>query len=352
MEKQAIIKKMQKDDFSFYTNDRDEFVEVLDAMAEETTIQTGIVTSAVTVTPCALPADLSFEVSEMHEDTLKFSKLNLNYGWESHYIRDCAVETIETVAARLSGSGLRTTRERNVDDYAEGINFFIKNAKTEGKSMLIHRAGKLTAMHGSNYAYIPQNEIFERIESRLNSDMYGGSEFVRGELDHRITKALWILENDKFVEAYHAIFEKVGSKYVDTNFVCGVQLTTSDVSCAAVEVRPVFIESRRSIPHFFSKGMKTVHEYRRGEKAPLDILDEELKDGALIKLFTESIAKMEELAAVIVNHPENCVVSLCNKFAIPRKWGEYARASVEMFDSLTAYDVYCCATCSATSLKR
>lgn len=343
--------KMFEDSWHYETIEEEDFKRQLDELEKETKIQRNIQTTAMRLTSCPLPADCDWAISDIHDNTLANSKLCVEYGLDSFYLRDCGIETVETVAAKLSGSGLRTTRERALEQYIAGMNCFISEAKVEGKAMFIHRAGKLTSVHGSGYAYIPQNKLYELITQQLNSEVYGGCYFISGRIDHRLTTATWTLEREEISVKYKEFRDKIGSSY-GGDFICGVSLSTSDIGASKVEICPLFIEVNKGIPHIFSDGIRVVHEYRKDVGEPLEYIQKKLEEGLLNTLFEDSLKKMQEMSDIEIRNPQNTVISLCNRYAIPRKYGDIIRSKVEAYPTLTAYDIYCCATCSATSLKR
>lgn len=335
-----MSRNLKLDDWNIVADEEEDLSMVLEQLESETEVMPRVIAKEVRLKPCPKPVDVGWEPDEVHEDTLRNSNLSATYGSSEFYLRDCAIETVESVAAKLNGSGLRLTREKDVSEYTNGINYFIRNTKGGERAMFIIRGGKLTAMHGKNYAYLPQKELYELVRDALKTSRYGGANFITGSVNHRITRVLWSLNRREITDGYRKIREEINAEY-SGDFVCGVEFETSDVSTSCVDVKPVFIDTRTRMITSFCEGIKIAHENRRGSKTPMEVLRDKLDSDELITMFEESLEKIKALTKVVIEHPENCVVSLCNKYGIARKYGEIARAKVEIYPSLTAYDIYC-----------
>lgn len=327
------------DDYAFSTQEKSEFMDELKEFANATSLMGGIMANAVSVFPCPSPLETgASSYGEIQEDTLKNSRLCARYGNGEYYIRDCGVGSIAAVGAKIMGSGLGDTLTKNISDFCSGLNYFLANRRGGDNCCFVMRGGKLTAMHGSNYEYMPQDGLYEVLEEKLNSPMYGGAQFSEGYITHEITHALLLLDRREITEAYRKIRDDIGAAYKG-EFACGVVFETSDVSTSAVDVRPVFVDIHTDAITTFCEGIKIPHILSKTGSGR-ERLEAELDKGILLTMFEDTLEKIKALGSVRINHPENTVISLCNRYGIPRKWGELARASVEGFPTLTAYDIY------------
>ena len=72
--------------------------------------------------------------------------------------------------------------------------------------------------------------------------------------------------------------------------------------------------------------------------------------------FTSCAEVIRKLAQTEVRNGCNCVVSLCKRYAIPKKYGECARLMVERFTQggrmISAHDIYLCMTEALAEAKR
>ena len=321
------------------TQDRSRFADELEAFSDVTSLQRGIMANKLRVFPCPSPLETGMSAySKIQEDTLENSKLCAAYDGDEYFVRDCGVLSIAAVGAKIMGAGLGDTLTKNISDFCSGLNCFLTNRRSGDNCCLIVRGGKLTAMHGSNYEYMPQAELYSLLEEKLNSPMYGGTRFVHGCITHEMTNALLLLDRREITEAYRKIREDIGAVYIG-EFSCGVVFETSDVSTSAVDVRPVFVDIHTGAVTSFCEGIKIPHILSKNGSG-LERLGAELDKGILLTMFEDTLDKIRALGSIRIEHPENTVVSLCNRYGIARKWGELARAAVEAFTRLTAYDIY------------
>lgn len=132
-----------------------------------------------------------------------------------------------------------------------------------------------------------------------------------------------------------------------------VRFISSDTASSCARMVPVFRVGGSECS--FSDGVCVRHS-KRVSSGPLQGVDAFAEDcKGLYAMFKASAEEIHRLARLEVQHPENCVILLCKKFGIPRKYGEAARVMAERFRStgrpLSAHDVYLCLTAAVTEAK-
>lgn len=252
-------------------------------------------------------------------------------------IRDCA-RTALMETAKLQGSAL--TR-MNPTVYAECLNYGFSVAR--GSSILLVRYGKVSSCHsdaeGNGYAVMPISELLESTIETAES-LFGQLDFKAGYNSHSYTQAVWELPDSKreLSELYQSALEAVNcTPRRQSEIMPCLRFGSSDTSGSCATLIPLFRAGDRYVR--LSDGVRIRHTRGRNGEYGMELYRKEIRD--IYAKFTDSAEIMKDLAATDIYNAENCVVSLCRKFNIPKKYGEAAREEVSRYSGiLSAFDIY------------
>ena len=204
---------------------------------------------------------------------------------------------------------------------------------------------RMASMHAENtYEIMQISHLFQTAKEQLEKD-FGYARFISGTNRLDMTLCEWALPEmqESIVSAYEQAIRDNG---IDTNFdieglMPVVRFQTSNTSNSSAFLFPMFRMKDGSYLRMVDPvGVK--HEQRK------NISGEELfaqEAGGLYPKFFETANTVRELADIVVYHGPNCVVNLCKRYGIPKKYGEDARAMVESFtsggiDPISAHEIY------------
>lgn len=268
------------------------------------------------------------------------SKLILTGYGPAELVRQSAIPTIMETA-KMYGSAFSKIPPAH---FAKCLNYGFSVAK--GKSLVLKRRGKVSAVHSDGlggYAIMPISELLDSTIS-MAKNKFGEVEFLGGYSSNEETSASWILPEakDELNAMYQQALGGSLSRYA-VNFMPGLRFCSSDTAISAATLVPVFYMGDNRYIRVV-EGIRVKHSKRqRNSKGAsgIDLYNEQVGDVyAKFLDFAEAIGR---LAAISINHPENCVISLCKKYVIPKKYGEVARQEAVNFSqgcSLTAHDIY------------
>lgn len=245
-------------------------------------------------------------------------------GGRAYLVRDTAIPTIQE-AAKLSGSALG---RMNPNAYSSVLNEGFTVAR--GCSLFLERYGKLSACHsgsGSGYEIMPISDLLEATRAEAEK-RFGEIEFKQGYNSHAFTEAWWTLPaaQSKLVDKYQRALDEAGvvSNYA-INFMPALHFFSSDTANSCATLTPVFImPGNRAIQ--LVDGIKVKHTKKGEGKMGTELYREEI--GEIYSRFGDFPAAVIRLAGIEIRHPENCVISLCKRYAISKKYGEAAREEV------------------------
>lgn len=261
----------------------------------------------------------------------------------SYCVRSSAVGTLYETA-KLRGSALGRMLPFKL---AETLNngFAVAN----GNSLLLIRYDKVSAVHSgasSGYKIMPISQLLKTTKKQL-SERFGTVEFRGGHNEHSMTSALWYLPEakDRLQSAYNDALDAAATNSVHAiDFMPAVRFYSSDTATTSARLIPVFTSSE-GVEIRFVDGVAVKHEKHVSTKDGVALYKEETDK--IFPMFYDAMEKITELAKIEVRHPQNCVIGLCKKLNIPKKYGEYARMEVEQYSTdeygetpMSAHDVY------------
>ena len=281
----------------------------------------------------------------LDETMIRGQKLVVKLSHTQGLMRNTAYPSLcET--AKINGAALGRLFEKNHFEFAEMMNLALSVAK--GTTLALERYGKISALHSSadgGYEVMPISKLFEITTSALK-DRFGTIDFQHGSNSHGYTSATWELPDarDKILTLYQDAVQAKNSKYA-INFMPAVRFASSDTAISCATLEPVFVMPSGATTGFVDP-IKVKHSKRgssNGSKTPIEVFEEEA-DTVWAK-FEESAKAISELSNITIYNGCNCVVSLCKKYRIPKKYGEAARLEVERLTSggdptITAHDLY------------
>lgn len=290
---------------------------------------------------------------DLVEETTNYGMgIAVGLGHEVALMRDTCYDGLCN-AVKISGSALTNLlkKDRKTEagiDGRVGFSVIINTAATvaRGTSLALMRYGKLSALHSnadSGYEVMPITRLME-ISMKALRDRFGTVEFEEGYNSHSLTVAKWSLPDaqSRLLSMYQKAIDANGGSLYAMNAMPVVAFSSSDTSESSATLRPMFRLGRNGTCISFCDPIKVKHTKRgHGNKSALEDFEEQA--GKLYAKFEESAELIAELASITIFNPCNCVVSLCNKFDIAKKYGEAARAEVEDISGgapMSAHDVY------------
>ena len=256
----------------------------------------------------------------------------------------CLAETgIRAVSdrAKLFGSSLGRMEP---EPFAVCLNHAFKVAK-DGATLGYVVSDRLASMHAESvYEIMPISDLFQAAKEQLEQD-FGYARFLTGVNRLGMTVCEWELPDMKeaLVKSYKQALKETG---ISTNFEVDqltpvVRFQTSNTSNSSAFLFTMFRTKGGSYIRLVDPiGVK--HE-KSAACTGMELFRREA-EGMYPKFF-ESSEKIKELAETTIYHGPNCVVNICKKFGIPRKYGEEARTLIEAYtnggtDPVSAHDVY------------
>lgn len=244
--------------------------------------------------------------------------------------------------ACLFGSALGRMTPGNLSDC---LNMALEVAK--GDALVLERYGAIAALHsdGSDgYCVMPISTVMN-ITTKEVSKRCGKMAFRYGANSHSYTYAMWALPE---------VQEKLALKYQEAILSSGrqchfdvskllpcVRLSTSDTAVSSVMLRPMFWTGHAYVQ--FTESISVKHTRRVSAKDGLSLY-EEMVSNELYARLNDMVEAAVSLSKVDLFHPENVIIGICNKFRIPKKYGNQALETVDTWmvnaTSLTAHDVY------------
>ncbi len=285
---------------------------------------------------------------ELTLDTAQGTGLMLDIGGRWELLRETARSSLcET--AKLGGSALGRMSPYLL---AQTLNNALSVAR--GSTLMLRRCGKASALHScadGGYQILPLSGLLD-ISTDMIRRRFGTGDFIRGSCGHGMTTAVWELPDAqmRLLDRYRKALGQNGSRY-PVNYMPVLRFASSDTGASSAVLEPLFWVPRTDSLLRFTDGARVRHT-KRGAKPAMKEFEEQAE--GIFARFEESAKVIAELASVTIYNGINCVVSLCGRYGIARKYGEAARVEMERLTSggcaVTAHDLYLCmsATCSAT----
>ena len=288
---------------------------------------------------------------ELMNDTAGSTKLLLDYEGRKMMVRDTARTTLGETA-KLFGSALGRMETPMM---AETLNHGLAVAR--GKSLLLMRYGKISAVHSDadgGYQIMPISSLLE-VAIRKVSDAFGTMDFRTGFNNHGLTTALWNLPDRQsdIVAAYRAALAGVSTNF-SLDMMPAVRFMSSDTANSCASLVPVFILDGNEIQLVDGVAVKHSKRYSRDGKTGTEAFSSAAEE--LYAIFMASAEAVSRLASIRIYNGCNCVVSLCRRYNIPKKYGDASRSMVERFTlgdrPISAHDLYLCMYESVSEAKR
>lgn len=351
-----IVRKY--DDYSFDTGSQAELIEEVKLMEENSEWKDEVISKDMLLEAIEAPlyaADAAARYGldpELMQDTANGTKLLLDYCGEKMMVRDTAKQTLGETA-KLYGSALgRMSPPLMAETYNNGLSV------ARGKSLLLMRYGKLSALHSDSeggYQIMPISSLLDISTSKLGHD-FGEIDFKEGYNTHGYTSALWTLPEaqDDILTIYQDALRNAVSHNFSISMMPAVRLMTSDTANSCARLIPVFI--MRGNEYRLTDGISIKHAKNvvRDGKRGLDAF--ETAAGELYAQFRSCSEVIARLGQIRINNGCNCIVSLCKRYDIPKKYGEAARIFAERMTQngryVSAHDIYLCMTEAVAEAKQ
>lgn len=217
-----------------------------------------------------------------------------------------------------------------------------------GKLLLLERYGKVSAIHSDaagGYCIMPISELL-KVTKELISKQFGRMKFLGGSNSHSYTYAKWALPDAQgaLVKAYEDALKGAVARHFAVDLMPAVKFFTSDTKKSSARLIPIFITSRGAEIQLV-EGVAVKHErVAAGSTAPQGVEKYAEQTANIYAMFTDATEAAKELSRIEIWNPANCVVSLCRKYNIGKKYGEAARGEIERLSAgspcVSALDVY------------
>ena len=267
-------------------------------------------------------------------DTAKNLGLAISMKGTRYPVRDTAYKSLLD-RAKVSGTALtKLPREA----LARTLNDCLATQKTASTLVLI-RDQKVSAVHSGDekdYSVLPIGELMESVKTKLD-ERFPGNSFDYGYSDHSLTSAAWSLpdQKDDLLGNYHKTLAAQGKAAVASKLIPGIRFSTSDTGVASAKVSALLLGLRYPI----RIGGMVSTEHRRQAK----VGDFQNSLDMLFAQFEDSVARLEKLTTVFLDHPVNAMTAICKKLSMPKKTALEAIAMFEMAyggGTATAHDVF------------
>lgn len=286
--------------------------------------------------------DLVDETANLGTDLLIYTGVpTSSAAFRTHeLVRNTAMDGIYAVA-KLNGAALgRMTRSK----YCECMNAAFEVAR--GTSLGLMRYGKLSGLQSGadgGYMIMPISKLMD-ISAESLSGRFGDIELRTGYNTHGLTYAVWLLPDaqNRLIEMYQDAIIRSGldSQY-PINFMPAALFQSSDTKSSCAILDPCFIlPSGASLR--FAEGVRIKHLRRSGRSEGIDLFAAEASN--IFAKFEASVDAIAELSGIKIYNAENCLVGLCNKYGISKKYGDAAREEVSRISCgetyISAHDLY------------
>lgn len=321
--------KLYEDNFFMDCQSEDDLRDIVTKMENATVWAPGITTSTLKVSPISGPIEAA-EVArktgvsiEAAYDTAEEygTQILINYGGRDYLVRASAMRSIFD-AAKISGSALGRLGPYKL---SEVLNLCFSVAK--GSSLILYRAEKVSAVHsdnGNGYKIMPVPELLDATREVLEAD-FGVPKYKGGFVSHESVNATWYLpdKQDEIMQAYQDAVKNTAPRIFSANFMPAVMFGTSDTSAGAAALIPHFITSNGGI-FPLSDPIRVLH--KRGVSEGVEYFREKSKE--LFSVFMSMKENIERLSSIVIRHPQNAFIGLCNKAGIAKK---IASPALELF---------------------
>lgn len=342
-----FIERRRSDDYEYAAGSYDELMHEVMAMEENSTWIPGVITNKITVhdTPLPLAVPEMAEQLGMPEDILGETADNtgthvfVNYGGKNYCVRRCGMTSLYD-AAKLNGSALgRMEPWRLADTLNNGL------AVARGSTLMLERYGKAAAFHSDSaggYMIMPISELLQITDETLRN-RFGNTIFISGYNSHEYTSCMWYLTGAKqrIMDQYVTVVARNGGSHHKLDFTPAIRFSASDTAASSAMLVPYFMLSKR-VGFRLCDGVAVRHERKTRGQEGIEAFRE--KANEVWAKMDETTEALEALCKHQIYNWENCIISICKKLGISKKYGEYARADAERYAQnepcVSANDIY------------
>ena len=284
-----------------------------------------------------LYSDMSAFAVCVSEDAVKDTAKNLGLAIRlkgQHYpVRDTAYKSLLD-RAKVGGTALPKLKRQEL---ANTLNACLSLYKD--MALLLIREQKVSAVHSGDekdYSILPIDQLMEGIKTKLD-ERFPGNNFDSGYSDHALTSAAWSLpdQKDDLLGNYQKTLAAQGKSGLVAKLMPGIRFSTSDTGVASAKVSALLLGLR--YPIHIGGMVATDHRGQSsvaGFQSSLDMM---------FAQFEDSVARLEKLTAIFLDHPVNAMTAVCKKLSMPKKAALEAIAMFEMAygsSVATAHDVF------------
>lgn len=228
-----------------------------------------------------------------------------------------------TCAALSSLKDSRSRYEVSPADKASICNMLTKYAK--GNSLLLIGDELVLADLSDDYVKLPFADILDLTESVLNNN-FEITSYKSGTVSHETSSAEFQFYDteidDKIIETFSSIGIDVST------YNCHIKVMTSDVGLSGVNLYPYIKDSKSSKIISIGTPLKLEHI----GSANMDKYLENLT--ACFASFKETNEHIEQMKAIRISNPADCLYNVGKKIALPEK---QLRETMEDFDNEYPY---------------
>ena len=261
---------------------------------------------------------------------------NLEHSWP---VASTAISTLGETA-KLYGAALgRMLPADRATVYSCGL------AVARGKSILPIRYGRVAAFHSDGYLPMKSSTLLDETRNTI-VNKFGEPLFLEGTVRHDFVRAMWELPEvtEELMRKYKKSLNGVETIYDLDKMVPSLRFSTSDTATSAATLQPEFRMHQGSNAFVrLTNGISVRHE-RKGSDTLQGIDLYKVLIEEVYSKFDESIEAISALSKIPVFNGANCVVSLCKRYNISRRYGDVARQEIEDFQAagmhITAHDIY------------
>ena len=343
----TAIRVLDEANYEFVTTHEDRFEEEIRHMEEQINWIHDLETKELNLIPMDGPVfakqyaedygiDEDLVYSTMDRDGSSLMLSDLRNTW-------CVGTTCITALserAKLFGSALG---RMNPTDFSTCLNLGFANAR-DGKTLGYEVYGKMASLHAEgNYEIMPISELVSIARNTLTDD-FGYANFIQGVNRVDMTTCIWELPNAKDVitKAYKkALMEAhMNSNYDVEDMMPVIKFQTSNTANSSAFLFPMFKCGCSYIP--LVSNISVRHDHVK-DSTGIELFKKESHE--IWSRFRETSEKVKELAETMISHGPNCVVSLCKRYGIPRKYGSIAYEQIDGFTGngifpISAHDIY------------
>ena len=269
---------------------------------------------------------LDFDV--VYDTASDGTQLILKHGMKRWCVRSTARYTLYETA-KLNGSALG---RMPVSLLSETLNNGLTVAR--GYSLMLERFGKVSALHSDangGYRIMPISELLDITTNALNN-RFGVPDFKYGFNRHDLTYCIWELpdKQSEIIDVYQKALSNAVSHNFAINFMPAVRFSSSDTATSSAALIPLF--KLPSGTYFrLGEGVQVQHKrsVRQFTKDGIELFMD--RSSELFAMFCECADIIKKMAETEIYNPVNCLVGICNKLRIPKKYADVSREEVERF---------------------